>query len=49
MRSRLIAVAVLKSKYRSKFDIEKEMRVAITVLLLNFEELLNGKQAHCLH
>ncbi|XP_060865035.1 zinc finger BED domain-containing protein 5-like [Metopolophium dirhodum] len=43
------AVAVLKSKYRSKLNIEKEMRVAVTTLLPNFEELLNRKQAHCSH
>lgn len=43
------AVAVLKSKYRSRLNIEKEMRVAVTTLLPNFEELLNGKQAHCSH
>jgi len=43
------AVAVLKSKYRSKLNIEKEMRVAVTTLLPNFEELLNKKQAHCSH
>lgn len=43
------AVAVLKSKYRSKLNIEKEMRVAVTTLLPNFEEILNKKQAHCSH
>lgn len=41
------AVAVLKSKYRSKLNVEKEMRVAVTTLIPNFEKLINEKQAHC--
>jgi len=44
------AVVVLKSKYRSKqTQREKEMRVAVTTLISNFETLIHGKQAHCLH
>ncbi|XP_008186759.1 zinc finger BED domain-containing protein 5-like [Acyrthosiphon pisum] len=42
-------VAVLKSKYRSKLNVEKEMRVAVTTLIPNFEKLINEKQAHCSH
>lgn len=38
-------VAVLKSNYWSKLNIEKEMSLAVTTLLCNFEELLNKKQA----
>jgi hypothetical protein len=43
------AVAVLKSKYRSKLNVEKEMRVAVSTLIPNFEKLRNEKQAHCSH
>jgi hypothetical protein len=43
------AVAVLKSKYRSKFNVEKEMHVAVTTLISNFEKLINDKQSYCLH
>ncbi|XP_008189601.1 zinc finger BED domain-containing protein 5-like, partial [Acyrthosiphon pisum] len=43
------AVAVLKSKYRSKLNVEKEMHVAVTTLIPNFEKLINEKQAHCSH
>jgi hypothetical protein len=43
------AVAVLKSKYRSKLNVEKEMRVAVTTLIPNFEKLINEKQTHCSH
>jgi len=43
------AVAVLKSKYWSKINVEKEMRVAVTTLIPNFEKLINEKQAHCSH
>ena len=42
------AIAVLKSKYRSKLNVEKEMRVAVTTFP-NFEKLINEKQAHCSH
>jgi len=44
-----LAVAVLKSKYRSKLNVEKEMRVAVTTLIPNFEKLINEKQAHSSH
>ncbi|XP_022162791.1 protein FAM200A-like [Myzus persicae] len=44
-----LAVAVLKSKYRSKLNVEKEMRVAVTTLIPNFKKLINEKQAHCSH
>jgi len=35
------AVAVLKSKYRSKLNVEKEMCVAVTTLIPNFEKFIN--------
>lgn len=43
------AVAVIKNKYRSKIDIEKEMRVAISKLEPRFQKLCSEKQAHPSH
>ena len=41
------AVAVIKSKYRNKIDIEREMRVAISYIALCFDKI--DQQAHCSH
>lgn len=43
------AVAVIKSKYRSQINLEKEMRVAISKLQPRFEKLCSEKQAHPSH
>ncbi|XP_069063747.1 zinc finger BED domain-containing protein 5-like [Pleurodeles waltl] len=43
------AVAVIKSKYRAKIHLEKEMRVAISKITPRFEELSKEKQAHPSH
>lgn len=43
------AVAVIKNKYRSKLNLEKEMRVAISKLEPRFEKLCSEKQAHPSH
>lgn len=43
------AVAVIKNKYRSKINVEKEMRVAISNLEPRFEKLCSEKQAHPSH
>lgn len=43
------AVAVIKTKYRSKVNVEKEMRIAISKLVPRFEYLMNSKQAHPSH
>jgi hypothetical protein len=43
------AVVVIKSKYRSKINIEKEMRVTVSKMLPRFELLCHGKQAHPSH
>lgn len=43
------AVACLKTKYRSKLNIEHELRVAISSLQPRFEKICSGKQAHCSH
>jgi hypothetical protein len=43
------AVVVIKSKYRSKINVEKEMRVAVSKMLPCFELLCHGKQAHLSH
>lgn len=43
------AVAVIKNKYRSKIDVEKEMRVAISKLEPRFQKLCSEKQAHPSH
>ena len=41
------AVAVIKSKYRNKIDIEREMRVAISNITPRFDKI--EQQAHCSH
>ncbi|CAK1586376.1 unnamed protein product [Parnassius mnemosyne] len=43
------AVAVIKNKYRSKINAEKEMGVAISKLEPRFEKLCSEKQAHPFH
>ncbi|XP_060846219.1 zinc finger BED domain-containing protein 5-like [Rhopalosiphum padi] len=43
------AVAVIKSKYRSKINVEKEMRVAVSSLIPRFEKICNDVQAHPSH
>jgi hypothetical protein len=43
------AVAVIKSKYRSKLNVEKEMRVAVSKMSSRFELLCHGKEAHPSH
>lgn len=39
------AVAVIKSKYRSKINVEKEMRVVVSILIPRFEKLCSDLQA----
>lgn len=43
------AVAALKSKYRSRLHIEKELRVAVSCFKPRFEKLCIAKRAHCSH
>jgi len=43
------AVAVIKSKHRSKINVEKEMRVAVSFLIPRFEKLCSDLQAHTSH
>ncbi len=43
------AVASLKTKYRSRLNIEHDLRVAISKLLPRFEQICSEKQAHCSH
>ncbi|KAM3868917.1 zinc finger BED domain-containing protein 5-like [Diretmus argenteus] len=43
------AVAAIKSKYRSKLDIENELRVAISKQAPRFEKICKEKQAHPSH
>ncbi|VVC25872.1 Hypothetical protein CINCED_3A012173 [Cinara cedri] len=43
------AVAVIKSKYRSKINVEKEMRLAVSSLIPRFEKLCSDVQAHPSH
>jgi len=43
------ALAVMKSKYRSKIDVEKEMRVAVSSLIPRFEKMCGDQQAHPSH
>lgn len=42
-------LALMKTKYRSRLNVEKEMRVSISKLLPRFEKLMKEKQAHCSH
>ncbi|XP_030298054.1 zinc finger BED domain-containing protein 5-like [Sparus aurata] len=43
------AVASIKTKYRSKLDIENELRVAVSQLQPRFEKMCCMKQAHTSH
>ncbi|XP_059375528.1 zinc finger BED domain-containing protein 5-like [Carassius carassius] len=43
------AVASIKTKYRSKLDIENELRVAVSQLQPQFEKICSMKQAHTSH
>ncbi|KAF0711438.1 zinc finger BED domain-containing protein 5-like [Aphis craccivora] len=43
------AVAVIKSKYRSKINVEKEMRVEVSSLIPRFEKICSDVQAHPSH
>lgn len=43
------AVASIKTKYRSKMDIENELRVVVSKLQLRFEKLYTNRQAHTSH
>jgi hypothetical protein len=43
------ALTVLKYKYRSKFNVEKEMRVVVTNLDPNVKVIIYSKQTHCSH
>uniref|UniRef100_A0A3Q4HQ00 Zinc finger BED domain-containing protein 5-like n=1 Tax=Neolamprologus brichardi TaxID=32507 RepID=A0A3Q4HQ00_NEOBR len=43
------AVASIKTKYRSKLDIENELRVAVSKLQPRFEKICSNRQAHTSH
>ncbi len=43
------AVASLKTRYRSRLNIEHDLRVAISKLLPRFQQICSEKQAHCSH
>jgi hypothetical protein len=43
------AVAVIKSKYRAKINMEQEMRVAVSSLIPRFEKMCSEQQAHPSH
>jgi hypothetical protein len=44
MRSQIF-IAVIKSKYRSKINVEQEMRVAVSSLIPRFEKMCGDHQA----
>jgi len=43
------ALVVIKTKYRSKVNVEKEMRIAISKLEPRFEHIMKHKQADPFH
>lgn len=43
------AIAVIKSKYRSKINLEQEMRVAVSSFVPRFENMCGEHQAHTSH
>ena len=43
------ALAALKSKYRARLAVEKELRVAVSSLTPRFEKLCASKQSHVSH
>jgi hypothetical protein len=42
------AVAVIKSKYRAKINVEREMSVVMSSLIPRFEKIYGDQQAHYL-
>ena len=43
------AMAVIRTKCRSRIDVEREMRVAVSKILPRFHDLCKNKQAHTSH
>ena len=43
------SAVVIKSKYRNKIDIERDMRVAISNIAPRFNKMCLQQQAHCSH
>ena len=43
------ATAVIKTKYRTRINVERDIRVAVSKILLRFDELCKNKQAHTSH
>ena len=43
------AIAAIKSKYRSKVDIERDMQVAISSIAPSFNKMCVEQQVHCSH
>ena len=43
------AASIIKSKYRNKIDIERDMRVAISNIAPRFNKMCIEQQAHCSH
>ena len=43
------AAAIIKSKYRNKIDIERDMCVAISNIAPRFNKICIQQQAHCSH
>ena len=43
------AMAVIKTKYRSRINVKREMRVAVLKILPRFHDLCKNKQAHTSH
>ena len=48
-KTRFSTVAVLKTKYRSRLMIEKELRTAISSMIPRFEKIFAEKQAQPSH
>ena len=48
-KASFFAVAVIKTKYRSKLDVEREMRVAASNMRPRFEALCQSKRANVSH
>ena len=43
------ATAIITTKYRSRIDAEKEMRLAVAKIFLRFHDLGKSLQAHMVH
>ena len=43
------ALAAMKSKYRARLVVEKELRVALSSMTPRFDKLCANKQAHSSH